>query len=250
MISVVIPTLQKNKKVFYKLLDTLNSDNFVGEIIVIDNSLKGLDYNNSKLRIITPQENLYVNPSWNLGVKESKYEIVALLNDDIAIPDNFCSNVSNQMNPSMGIVGMHSLDCAALMDDIKNPPNTNLILEKTKYMDSGFGTAMFFYKQNYYHIPEEIKIVYGDVWLVYNTRKNGYPTYRISNQIIYHLGSLSSSEKNFNPICANDAKIYKRLTIKWYDRLLSFDECWDCYKIRILGITLKINKIEPKRRNK
>ena len=77
-------------------------------------------------------------------------------------------------------------------------------------------------------------------------RKNGKPTYRISNQIIYHLGSLSSSEKRFNPICANDAKIYKRLTIKWYDRLLSFDECWDCYKIRILGLTLKFEKPNAK----
>ena len=243
MISVVIPTLQKNTKVLYNLLDSLVSDNSVGEIIVIDNSLKGLGYENSKLRVITPEENLYVNPSWNLGVKESKNEIVALFNDDIAIPDNFCSNVTVQMNPSMGIVGINSADCMLTMDDITvNPNNTNPILEKTKYMDLYFGTAMFFYKQNYCFIPEAIKIVYGDVWLVYNTRKKGLPTYRISNQVIYHLGSLSSSEKRFNPICEKDSKIYKSLTIRWYDRLFSFDECWNCYKIRILGLTLKFNK--------
>ena len=247
MITVVIPTLQKNTKVLINLLSSLEKDNGVGEIIVIDNSLKGLDYSNSKLRVITPKENLYVNPSWNLGVKEAKSEIVALLNDDIAIADNFCSDVANKINPSMGIVGVNSEDCMVALDEInENPENTNLIIEKTNYMDLYFGIAMFFYKQNYYEIPDEIKIVYGDVWLVYNTRKNGKPTYRISNQKIYHLGSLSSSEKKFNPICDNDAKIYKKLTIKWYDRLLSFDECWDCYKVRFLGITLKIKKREHK----
>lgn len=248
MISVIMPTLQKNKKVLNNLLATLADDNSVGEIIVIDNSLKGLDYDNPKLKIITPEENLFVNPSWNVGVKEAKYDIIALFNDDIAIPKDFCSNVVEQMDPSMGIVGVNSADYMLILDDIyKNPQNTNPILEKVNYMDNYFGVAMFLYKENFCPVPEEIKIVYGDVWLVYQTRKSGKPSYRISNQVVYHIGSLSSSEKKFNPICVHDAKIYKRLTVKWYNRLLSYDECWNCHKIRILGITLTFRKFNAKK---
>ena len=44
-ISIVIPTLQKRKDVLEKLVKTLSEDDSVGEIIVIDNSTKGIDFN-------------------------------------------------------------------------------------------------------------------------------------------------------------------------------------------------------------
>ena len=43
----------------------------VDEIIVIDNSLQGIELDSKKLRVIIPNENIFVNPSWNLGVKEA-----------------------------------------------------------------------------------------------------------------------------------------------------------------------------------
>ena len=64
MLSIVIPTLQKDTKILKMLLDELNQDQTVGEIILIDNSLQGFEYNSDKLRIIVPNENLFVNPSW------------------------------------------------------------------------------------------------------------------------------------------------------------------------------------------
>ena len=70
MFSIVIPTLQKDTMILKMLLDELNQDQTVGEIILIDNSLQGFEYNSDKLRIIIPNENLFVNPSWNLGVEK------------------------------------------------------------------------------------------------------------------------------------------------------------------------------------
>lgn len=226
-----------------KLLDNLIKDNSVGEIIIIDNALKGIDYENPKLRVIIPKENLYVNPSWNLGVKEAKYEIVALLNDDISLSENFCSDVVSQMNKNMGIIGVNSGDFVETKSEItEQPKRTNLILEKCKFMDMYFGIALFFYKTSYYEIPDEMKIVYGDVWLYFQNKKHKKDNYRISNQKIYHLGSLSSGDKCFSPICKKDAKIYKKLMVKWYNRLFSYEETWKGYKFRILGLTFMINK--------
>ena len=54
MFSIVIPTLQKDTKILKMLLDELNQDQTVGEIILIDNSLQGFEYNSDKLRIIIP----------------------------------------------------------------------------------------------------------------------------------------------------------------------------------------------------
>ena len=244
MISVIIPTLQRQKHVLKNLIQTLISDCSVGEIIVIDNSCQGLDIEYEKLRVIVPKENLYVNPSWNLGVKEAKYDIVALFNDDLAIPKNFCSDVVMQMDESMGLIGINSQDCMLCIKNIyNNPQNTNPIIEKADYRSAYFGSIMFFYKDNYVPIPENIKIVYGDDWLALNNKNN---LYKISNQVVFHLGSLTSGDKKFNPICKNDAKIYKKLTVKWYQRLFSFEKIWDGLKVHILGITLKF--IDKKRR--
>ncbi|MBQ8635882.1 hypothetical protein IJ425_07000 [bacterium] len=245
MISIVIPTLQKNRAILYNLIDSLDLDNSVGEIIIIDNSLKGIDYTSPKTRVITPKENIFVNPSWNLGVKEAKYDIVGLLNDDIVLCDNFCTNIASKMTPDMGIVGFNSSKYMFPCDKAESKPIATCVeLEPITYMDKYFGVCMFFYKQAYTQIPEEMKIVYGDNWLIHHCKKKKRKCYRINGQEILHIGSLSSSNPKLKPICKKDSKIYKSKTLTLKDRLFSFEETWDSKKIRILGITLKFNKEE------
>ena len=104
-LSVIIPTLQKNKNLLINLINSVANEDVVDEIILIDNSTNGFKLNCDKLRVIIPKENLYVNTSWNLGIKEAKNEIIALLNDDITIPGQFCTKVVERMYPEIGIVG-------------------------------------------------------------------------------------------------------------------------------------------------
>ena len=246
MLSVVIPTLQKNVEVLEKLIVSLINDSEVFEIILIDNSLKGFDrLKHHKLKVIIPKENLYVNPSWNLGVKMSVCDVVALLNDDIVICENFCKKVYSKMSPSIGIVGFNSSEYMELIDgcNFEEPVCINEIeLEEIKYRDVYFGVAMFFYKTSYYEIPPEIKIVYGDDFLLYKNKLNGKKNYKINGIKILHIGSLSSANKSLKFICKQDAKIYKKLTLKWYKRIFSFENMWDCFKLRLVGLTFKISK--------
>ena len=65
--SIIIPTLQKCKPVLNLLLDELIESDEVEEIIVIDNTRRGLGRTHSKLKVVAPCENIYVNPSFNLG---------------------------------------------------------------------------------------------------------------------------------------------------------------------------------------
>ena len=97
-VTAVIPTLQKNKEILTKLIEALERDTAVTEILLIDNSLIGFKHSSNKLTVITPEENLFVNPSWNLGVAKAKTEIVALLNDDIILPENYCGDVASSMS--------------------------------------------------------------------------------------------------------------------------------------------------------
>lgn len=241
MISIVIPTLQKSISTLELLLKTLNADDAVGEIIVIDNSLKGLDIKLPKLRVITPLENLYVNPSWNLGVSEAKFEKIGLLNDDIAIPYDFCKQVEPYLSSQIGIVGMK--DSAVIpVKEIIIPEPSKIKVEPVNYRDTWFGVAMFFHKDSYDFIPETMKIHAGDDWIVYQCKRKHKQNYFIGNAIVHHLGSLSSSAKNFNPILKSDAKIYRKLTLPWYKIIWSYDEFKNHYKLRFLGITINIRK--------
>ena len=242
MISAIIPTLQKSKQTLFNLLKMLLKDEKIGEIIVIDNSLLGIDFNDKKIKIITPEQNLYVNPSWNLGVKEAKYNKIALLNDDISIPENFCARISPFLAENEGIFGMSDDYVKEVEKIVDTPEQTEIKIKKIKCRQNAFGVAMFFNKASYFEIPDEIKIVYGDDWLFLKNKKLKKQNYIIEGQTIFHLGSLSSGEKCFNPICGSDAKIFKKLTVKWYHRLFSFQEWYDSYKLRLFGITYKILK--------
>ena len=237
-VSAVIPTLQKNLELLNNLVKVLNEDESVSEIIVIDNSISGYSYDSPKIRVIVPETNMFVNLSWNLGVKEAKEDIVALLNDDITIPKDFCKSVVEKMNSEMGIVGFHR-DFVENIQEIKEPPKlTDLTLEKAEGRCGYFGVAMFFYKSSYVDIPEEIKVFWGDDWLYDQSKKQKKDNYYITNQKIYHWGSLSSTDKRVNPYSKKDAVLYRKYTRKWWQYIFNYEKVYKGYRLTILGIEL------------
>src|SRR5574344_985842 len=114
MLSIIIPTMQKDLEVFNKLLAQLNEDSCVGEILVIDNSCKGFKTDLSKVVVHVQKENLFVNPAWNLGIKLSsdKYRFCGILNDDIIFPKNMFKAVLDFLEKSDNCVGLAGIDCA------------------------------------------------------------------------------------------------------------------------------------------
>ena len=107
--SVIIPTLQSgNPDILNYLLNILNADSSVGEIILIDNSLKGYDTSKFfKVNVIIPKKNLFVNPSWNLGISLAKYDYFAILNDDLIIPKNLCEKIMEKFKKEYpGLTGL------------------------------------------------------------------------------------------------------------------------------------------------
>ena len=101
-VSVIIPTLWKAKEFTDHLVDVLVDDESVGEIIIIDNAPTDFCYTDEKVYTLKQSENLYVNPSWNLGVEESDYDKFIILNDDIIIPYNFVSSLEGLLTEDKG----------------------------------------------------------------------------------------------------------------------------------------------------
>ncbi len=244
MFSIVIPTLQINKTVLMMLLKQLVHNNFAGEIIVIDNSLKGIDFKSDKVRLITPKKNMYVNPAWNLGVKEAKYDYIGLVNDDLIFPENFLEQVFNFLknNPDTDFLGLDTIKPMPPEGFENYPMNTQLEFNKISERCLCWGCAMFFKKEKYTPIPEKLKIFSGDDWLFDNAKNN----YKISNSGILHLHCLSSGKKEFEKIELNDMRIYKKINPNsdFEDKRKPFENIFSITKnyetnqkiIRILGL--------------
>lgn len=252
--TAVIPTLLKNRDILIKLIESLLNDSALSEIIVINNSEEYFEYIHEKVRVIANGKNLFVNPSWNLGVKEAKTDYVALINDDIKIPTNLCSKILDKMNNKHGIVGISKKYVVETRDEDNNTiinideivlnDSKDVELQPISYRTPNFGVLMIFNKKDYVQIPEELKIYYGDDWLVYQATKNKKLNMVAEGQEIYHLGSLSS--KSFNTWAYNERKIYLNKVYPWYKRIFNSYETpiEKVFFIFFLKVTIKKKNID------
>ena len=78
IVSVIIPTLQKNKTILTNLIHSLDKDGAVSEIILIDNSCKRFSHPSDKLKVILPILNKLIDDTY---VKNKQTDIDNLLNE-------------------------------------------------------------------------------------------------------------------------------------------------------------------------
>lgn len=165
--SIIIPTIWKSQNL-HNILKGCYECPWIHEVILIDNDSKNKFEieTNDKLILVQPNKNLYVNPSWNLGVRMAKYDKVMIVNDDIQFPWGDLFNFYMDMTTrgglkfeDLGFIGMHSENYSGggnymTIENYENITN--------KF---GWGCLFFFHKKWYRLIPEQLKIWYGDNFL-------------------------------------------------------------------------------------
>jgi hypothetical protein len=146
------------------IVKNFNSSQFVDEIIIIDNktenSIELSHY--EKVIHIKNKKNIFVNPSWNLGVNLSKNENLIISNDDILI---------NDIDRVLSNKEIFDCDLVGLDYENINKNNTVILKETKKHMERGFGCFLIIKKKSYVNIPEILKIWFGDNFL-FNKVKN------------------------------------------------------------------------------
>lgn len=175
--SVIIPTMWYSDEI-HKNLPNLNDCDNVGEIILIDNnpSSKPNYINNlEKIKYLPQEKNIFVNPAWNLGVKESAYKNICISNDDIFFNTDILSWVLPHINK--GIIGMWTGNYYG--ENAIQPYKIQPILGRPW----GWGCLMFIQKDNWVEIDERLKIACGDDWLIHYVKGGGY---QINNMDLGH----------------------------------------------------------------
>ena len=212
-VSAIIPTLWKAKEFLDHLVDVLIEDESVGEIIIIDNAHADFSYDNEKVFILRQEENLYVNPSWNLGIEESQYDKFIILNDDIIIPYNFIFQLQYLLTEDKGIVGTDRKSIIkedSFKDESVTFLDRKIALKPLNKRTWGFGIVMAGHKKSYYKIPENIRVWYGDDYLVNMNIDAGKINYVIDDLPIFTKMSTTSDLEEFNEIKDIDKLMYDR----------------------------------------
>ncbi len=189
--TIIIPTLWKSDRIHQLLRDLISSE-FVDEIILIDNAGKYFEYYEAldKVKLIQVEENIYVNPAWNLGINIAKNDCIALVNDDINFNTNIFGIITKDILSEFGIIGQSEFN-------YKGKNSDEPILEKWngKIRDWGWGCLIMFNKNNWINIPDDIKIWYGDDY-IFNC--NHTPKATLKNFNIETEMSTTSDEPIWN----------------------------------------------------
>ncbi len=209
--SVIIPTLFRCPEILNELLDSLYEDDAVSEIILIDNTvfydvIPNIRFHD-KMHMHSAGKNLYVNPSWNYGVELAKEDHIAILNDDITIPNNLFTVLTQANFKDFGIVGA----CHPMIQQVEAPKRFDVQEAELFPVPErmwGYGIFMAMLKEHYIHIPEEMLVWAGDDYLFHQNKALGRQNYTLVCPIQTKM-SATSSDKIFDDIKDNDVIIYE-----------------------------------------
>lgn len=192
MITIVIPTMWKFKPFQWFLPFLINSPS-VGQVIIIDNNHEEIPdlqcLLHSKVNVVTPYKNLYVNPSWNLGVNMSTHEKVCVLSDDVIVDPRLFIKADDFLNDNLQNIGILGA-CPGDVDRIQPAVTTGEIdivkADSLPYVSNwGFGSCFFILREYWTQIPETLKIWYGDVLQWETQLKLGRTNYLATNLNFY-----------------------------------------------------------------
>lgn len=202
--SVIMPTMWRSHRTV-SLIDDLCLSDHVDELIIIDNdpSARQKFQMRRKITLYNQEENIYVNPAWNLGVKEADNNLLCIINDDINLDFDYGLCLVEEFLSEKGtVIGIHP-------GSYKMDPNdTTIGVMPGHYIGAGWGCCIFMRKDDWVDIPEDLKTWYGDNWIV-NNSKNAYSMLKA---VSTEMSTTNNSISNIDEIQENDAKIWKELT--------------------------------------
>lgn len=164
MYTIIIPTMWKFQQFIQYLGDLINHP-LVGEIIIIDNNEAERPdssiFLEHKVKIFSNGRNIFVNPAWNWGVKNSKFDKICIMNDDMIVDTRIFDRVYNYVRPQYGLIGLSVNPC--------DNHNVDGMIRIKLYQpgDNTFGCFMcfFIHKDNWIPIAPSLELFFGDNWI-------------------------------------------------------------------------------------
>jgi beta-1,4-mannosyl-glycoprotein beta-1,4-N-acetylglucosaminyltransferase len=230
-VHVVIPTmLQCDIEMFKNNIIKLLQCNIIKEICIIDNSntttfneiITSINeqYDTNKIRIISNDNNIGVNPAWNEGMKYNNSEFYLLLNDDIDFDIQILYDSINIMNKhdKVDVVAIPEKNIITKSEDIQyniyKPDEFTFTEKDGKSYKFTWGWFIFGRSYQWKDIPYDLIYFFGDnvIYDYIEKRHNFYAI--IKNRFVNHQVSKTiSTFNNKNELYDIDRKQYDKIII-------------------------------------
>ena len=182
--SVVIPTMWRALDVFERALKNYLDHELIDEVIIIDNDKRATPdlalLKHSKVKLFTMEQNIFVNPAWNLGVSLSKNDKLIIANDDIEFDVKLIEKIHPRIRADNGVHGIISGE-----EKFMHPLSTDYSIDFKEWEPGDnthcFGQLMFLHKDNWNPIDDNLKIYYGDDAIFHWHLFKGLTNYMIYN---------------------------------------------------------------------
>ena len=190
MITFIVPTIWKSDYI-HRTVESLLECKEVGlEMIIIDNANSDYISPDPKIKVLKQEQNIFVNPAWNLGVNSAKNQLVCIINDDITLNvSRVVEAMKMVQNQDFGMIGLFKRNLF-IKDEGK------LSLKEIDRMPFFFGSMMILDKKNYIQIPDSLKIFYGDNYLYSYNVLRGKKIYWLDGLSVE--GETSVTSKNYS----------------------------------------------------
>lgn len=200
MFTVIVPTMWKGEELAMAL-PLIDSCEAVGEIIIINNLANATplwftSFPWHKVRTYTPPSNIFVNPAFNVGVSLSKFDQIALLQDDVLFNPIIFNHVTPVLTNNVGVLGCDG-KCIIVYPErsqLTAVPPRNIQVEPVPMpLLPGYAVLMMLHKDNWHPIDETLKIHLGEEWIVQWHLKLGKTPLIMRNFFLTALGAMKTS---------------------------------------------------------
>ncbi len=213
MFSVVIPTLGMSPFTLQILLRILKGADLVKEVFLINNSGTAIEVpSHPKFKQQILPENIFVNPSWNLGASLAAptAEWLVFLNDDILIPANTFDCLAAAPLSRYSLIGVMAESIARLSRHDDYLQSSILLSDAISGRTWGFGIFMLVKRPDFIAIPNELKIWCGDDFLVDEMSLRGKRVGVMDLHVRTHM-STTSDRPEFRQMREEDRVAYGRM---------------------------------------
>lgn len=208
MFTIIIPTLWRCSRLKETLAE-LDSCEFVGEIILIDNTENDQPITNlPKVNHILEGRNTYVTAPWNKGARQAQYDKLLILNDDTWFDWNILGILSEYVTPEVGMIGISK-------DSYGRSETGELSLISVEVRPEAYACAFFIHKDSWIAIPEDMKVWCQDDWLFVRNHQAGKLNYQLHNFKVEGYISLTNDELSSNTEIENIRQNDLQLKIKY-----------------------------------
>lgn len=188
MLSVITPTMWQFKP-FCDFLQYVVKQDCVGEVILINNAKDKMPehsvLSHPKIKLVNCDENIYVNPAWNLGAKMASFEHLCFLSDDVIVDLRAFYKADDFMKqtPDMGMLYI----CPGIEEQQQPKVTTGEIEIESGPVTNryGYGAFFFVHKKDWNPIPEQFKVWFGDHFTFMHFQELRKVSYYIKNCFFY-----------------------------------------------------------------